>query len=208
MGNVMLPPMLDVTSQGSTSPPVSDASPVRRTLSRRRWLIRATYLLITLIGLASLLGLVILIFGSVSGTEFSPESLETRSFSYYEIPGIRWQVSPIVRKVTVGGVEQLLQRQQLVTLLPASQWDLVSAQRMTDWIDPRGASILNSYLRARTDDNRDYWADWTVKHSELAKVVWPEVIRLARRRLYIFIPDLMQLARRAADGHRSEEPTS
>jgi hypothetical protein len=193
---------LPTSNRSGTTPPGPTVERNRRSKRRSLGWNRLFYVAIVVLAGAGLLVIATLIFGEVSGTEFSPESLETRTFTYYEIPGIRRQISPVRRNVTVGEVERQIQRQNLVTLQPSSRWDLATADRWNEQLDPRGASILLHYFRARTDvghSNREYWGDWTVTHASLAAVLWPEVVQLARRRLYLLIPDVMEVARRAAN---------
>jgi tetratricopeptide (TPR) repeat protein len=63
------------------------------------------------------------------------------------------------------------------------------------------ARVLCQYLDASTDDEegKSTWSAWTTENEPLARVLWPEVARLARGDLYLLIPPLMQAATAARD---------
>lgn len=154
-------------------------------------------------------------FGRVQGTEFSAGTLTQRRFSYYEIPILRWQITPISRRSFAGSLEQRLLNDKLVAIQPDQRWDLVQASRWNERIAPHGAGILLDYLEARLDyrdairtqpATRHFWDAWTDEHPSLAAVLWPEVIELARRQLYPFVPDIMVLARQASAHSQSASP--
>lgn len=155
-------------------------------------------------------------FGRVQGTEFSAGTLTQRRFSYYEIPILRWQITPISRRSFAGSLEQRLLNDKLVAIQPDQRWDLVQASRWNERIAPHGAGILLDYLEAgldyrtlilnRAGTTRLFWDAWTDEHPALAAVLWPEVIELARRQLYPFVPDIMVLARQASANSKSASP--
>lgn len=193
--------LLDVPydSQRRMSTP---ATASRSSAPRRRQVV-----LLCLVGPLILLavgGYVTLFFGQVSGTEFSPESFDRRSFRYHEVPLLGWQVTPIKRDSATGTLETFLQQQDYFTAQAATRWDLIMATQRGQIIDPRGASILAPYLDANTPAAKSYWVDWSKQHPGHARWLWPEVVRLARRRLYVLIPDVMRLARARVRGASEE----
>jgi hypothetical protein len=163
------------------------------------------------IGLLFVLGIVVYsvsFFGHVKGEEFAPATFSRREFSYYEIPLLGLQISPIHRRDITNALESQLTRDKLVASQSVTEsgkrWDLVIARRGIEGARGRAlaqgnARILCEYLDALDGQNVHIWLTWSTKNPELAKVVWPVVARVAREDLYIFAPDLFELARNARD---------
>jgi tetratricopeptide (TPR) repeat protein len=163
------------------------------------------------IGLLFVLGIVVYsvsFFGHVKGEEFSPATFTRREFSYYEIPLLGLQISPIHRRDLTNVLESHLTRDKLVTAQAVTEsgkrWDLVIARRGLEGARGRAlaqgnARILCEYLDALDSKSVHVWLTWTTENPELAKVVWPVVAQVARQDLYIFVPDLFELARNAGD---------
>ena len=135
-----------------------------------------------------------LLSGFVVGTEFSPYSLKTRSFTYYELPIIHWQVTPIKRTTTTGPVETYLMDNGIVppmNSLKSDQWHLADVIGGGALRQRGDAGLLTSYL----ENSRHDWEAWSKKHPELAQEFWPVVFRLARRNDYVLIPQLFDLVK-------------
>lgn len=141
------------------------------------------------------------LFGYVGGYEFNPQTFARRHFGFYEIPLIRWQVTPLYRVDYNGEVEQLVQAQKYVTPEPQApeQWHLIYFRRSTHVPPPTDVQILARYLDAADSDSNNYWHEWSIKHPDLAPILWPEVARLGRLELYVLVPPLFELAKGAAD---------
>lgn len=160
---------------------------------------RRPFLLLWIIGgilvFAFLLALIVAIFGRVTGVEFSPDTFESREFRYFEIPILGVQVYPIRRTSSSDTFCKYLIDSKFITPQNADdpRWDLVSVRR-TDLVET-DAALLNTYLK----DGWDYWKEWSTANPEMAKVLWPEVARLARQRMYLLVPDLMACAQASAD---------
>jgi hypothetical protein len=156
---------------------------------------------LSLAACAVMIALVTLFFGRVAGTEFNPQTFERRQFSFFEIPLIRLQVTSLSRADISGPVEQHVRSQGYVKPTPGvpETWHLVALRRSTYAATPTDPLILQRYLDARDADDAHYWQNWNVKHPQLAKVLWPEVARLARLNLYVQLPPLFALARDATD---------
>lgn len=173
-----------------------------RTSQRATWGSR-----VTLLALGSLLLFAAVVystaqFGAISGEEFSPERLERRHFSYYEIPLLGIQVSPVKHRDETGKLESHLVKNNLVSIPanPPDQWDLVAATRGGTPASFGDAQILCNYLDAEEDDKKTvHWLQWTEGHPQAAKHVWPIIIRLAREDLYIFIPKVFSVLRKTDD---------
>jgi tetratricopeptide (TPR) repeat protein len=136
-------------------------------------------------------------YGLVSGEEFSPHTFERRTYHYYELPLVRLKITPLVRQVQRHQLETLLiNKKYLTTQSPPQRWDLIAATRGGEPWRTGNAQILAHYLDAWDNANNmtSYWETWTVDHPGLAKVVWPEIARLARRELYVLMPPLFDLA--------------
>jgi hypothetical protein len=145
-----------------------------------------------------------LMFGHVTGEECCPSTFARRSFHYLEIPLLHVQVSPITRSDATQSLERTLQAQGYIPATPAAEcrWDLVHSSRAGSGSVRGDAAILCAYLDAVDDDGDRYWESWTKDHPESAKVLWPAVARVAGQQLYIFIPELMSLARSASNAER------
>lgn len=140
-------------------------------------------------------------FGHVVGEEFCADTFCRRSFHYVEIPLLHIQVWPISRSDATKSLERVLQAKRYVPAPSGAEprWDLVRSARLGTATVQGDAAILGAYLDAVDDDDERYWEIWTNAHPELAQVLWPTVARVAHQQLYIFIPELMDLARSVAD---------
>lgn len=146
--------------------------------------------------LAFLLVVAGLIFGkgNVRGTEFSPTHFQLREFDFYELPGFQWQLTPIRRTAVVQDTAVYLRQKSLVDVPTGSpdRWDLVDiwrgSTRSTD-----DASLVTGVLEIPGQKDA-YWQEWSADHPPLAAVLWPIIQTLARRELYVWIPDVFHLA--------------
>lgn len=176
----------------------------KRTTARGPWL-----MWIGLVGFISfaVLAYCTLMFGLVQGEEFSPNTFVRREFQYYQLPWLGWQISPISRQTKTNALETYVAAQSWVSPLPAGssqRWDLVLATQGTvpgtqRILSQGGARILCAYLDAQRENQDLVWLEWSKKNPELAKVVWPLIVRLARDDLYVFVPDLLRVARGESD---------
>ena len=177
--------------------PIRSKRPVR---SKRRRAILVG--IISTIVLLAVTGLVTLMLGKVRGTEFAPSHFTTRSFTFWELPLLKLQVSPIQRDPVVTPVTNHLRSQGLIDVPsdPPSTWHLVEIQRGVGSPTPADAEILTSYLAlsrssGSTSGSSDLvWEEWTRSHAAAAKVFWPVIQRLARRELYILMPEIFEIA--------------
>ena len=171
--------------------------------STRRLAARALIALLALALMLVVLFLVVVLFGRVDGEEFAPDSFQRRRYAYYQLPIAQLPVTPISRLVSRGPLEKVLVDQNFITpLTPLSRWDFVALKPLSgDGREGRegDARILCRYLDALDEHERLYWLQWTRQHDDLARVFWPTVAELARRELYIFLPDLFRTAADAAD---------
>ena len=158
-------------------------------------------------GVALMLALVVLLFGSVSGTEFSPTDFQTRRFTVREIPWLQIQISPIRRIHSQSATTRYLIAQSLIrpTSPRPQDWHVVELTRgglsnteadaklLTDHLD------LYVYRHHSNSGANEFWHNWSIDEPAKAKVLWPIVQRLATRELYILMPKLFSLAVDAKD---------
>lgn len=136
-------------------------------------------------------------FGLVTGEEFSPYTFQRRIYSYYELPLVRLQITPVTRQVQRNPLEKMLVQDRYVEpKTPLKRWDFVAARRGGRLWRRGNARILCQYLDARTRDHNAarFWKTWTSEHPSLANMLWPAIAQLARRQLYPCIPPLFNAA--------------
>jgi hypothetical protein len=167
----------------------------------RRWLRRTVVLLACVCTVAIGVAAATLLFGHIGGEEFCPAKFARRSFYYLEIPLVGLQVTSITRDDRTSDLERDLTQNGLVpTVRPGEpDWDLVYTVHSGVTTLRGDAAILCGYLDAKDNQGEQYWKIWTEKHPELAKVLWPLVAQTARRQLYLFVPELFELAAQATD---------
>jgi 3-methyladenine DNA glycosylase AlkC len=167
-----------------------------------RWLVYTLWVVLGTLAAALFVYVATLWFGGVHGTEFSPQTFERRSYSFYELPLVRWQVTAIRHDDLTGTTETFLTTNSYIPAPPAGapqDWHIIVGSQGTKLARKGDASILMQYLDAQ--DSADYhrWVKWSEDNPKLAKIFWPAVQRLAKDDLYVFIPDLFLLAKEADD---------
>jgi len=132
----------------------------------------------------------------ISGTEFTPNTFQTRSFSYSRIPGTRTRLSPtsLGPPTAVASIDVL---KHLPTLNRTQQWQVASVVGAPG--ETHGANVLANALNQRSPDGNDVWGAWSVRHPTVAAVFWPLVQQVAFQQLYECIPELLQIAELADD---------
>jgi hypothetical protein len=143
----------------------------------------------------------------VHGTEFCPQTFERRTYSYYELPIVGIQITGEKHQDVTGDTEKAITANNwLATASSPNQasttkkdWHVLVGSRGTRLRRPGDAGILMLYLDATQPGNDRRWLRWSDEHKELAKSLWPAVQRLALREMYLFVPDLFDLAKRIDD---------
>lgn len=135
-----------------------------------------------------------LMFGNVAGTEFAAHNFKTRNYHVVRIPLINLQVWPAQRvEESSPLVEHLFGKEKFLTEGKSAdpEFDLVEEQAGARQIKG-DARFLQYYLK---DASSTEWLKWTTDHPELAKVFWPEVQKVAARKMYTAIPEMFHLAK-------------
>ncbi|MEM6778501.1 MAG: hypothetical protein AAF670_12655 [Planctomycetota bacterium] len=146
--------------------------------------------LVSVLMIAVLLFVMEVWFGHVVGVEFEPNQFQVRSFQYYEIPWIQIQLTPIRRTVSSPETARYLTQNSLLGPAGKPRWDLVSVARSRG--NPRfaDAALLTDQLELERQ-GQAVWKKWSQDHPKLAAILWPRVASLARRELYLLIPDIL-----------------
>ena len=147
-------------------------------------------------GVLAVVGIVTAVQGRVAGVEFAPSHFQSRRFSFYEIPLLHLQITPIKRERFSHDIVRFIRQTQLppATGQP-SRWDVVRISQgpATHLGD---ASLLLDALRwdhgvGKTD--RD-WRSWTTDRPQDAKWFWSVIARLADQEMYLVMPPLLESA--------------
>ncbi len=186
--------------------PIAGSQPMPIPVGGRRsvrWAQRI--LIVAVVTLGSLTAMLIAVasFGAHTGEEFCPDSFKRRSFVYYQVPVVRFQISPVSRTDRTNPLEIYLSNSGLIPpgMRGSPRWDLVtSISGSRRWTGE--ASILCNYLDQQDDKDNYVWLNWSKENPQLARSLWPKIAEVARRQLYLLIPDLMQLADTAEDAER------
>jgi len=179
-------------------------SSVNRSVAHRRWpkwVPIAGWSLLGLLCAMLFVFVVIVTFGAVRGTEFCPQTFERRSYWLHELPLTGIQVTGIRRKNESQATELFITSNKYVAAPAAGtkqDWHLIAGSRGV--ASTKGdAGILMTYLDAKDGDDYHRWVKWSEEHPKLAPILWPAIQRLARHELYIFVPDLFDLAKTIED---------
>jgi hypothetical protein len=180
------------------------ASPAPKSAKRRpwpRWLVVTLWTLLGLVLTAGAVTFATVWFGGVHGVEINPYSLARRSYSFYEIPIVRWQVLGIRREDVTSITVVFLEKQKYVAAAKGAPnvWHVVTGTRGRRAPVIGDADVLVRYLEAQDSENYHLWQKWSEENPQLAKCLWPAVSRLAQDELYLFVPDLFDLAKQADD---------
>ena len=178
----------------------SAPAPVTRRRRLPKWAVWTLWGLLGVVLAVLLVAFVTAQFGAVHGIEMNPYSFERRTYSFYEIPLIRVQVLGIRRNPVTDVTQSFLATNKYVTTKNVPDvWHIVQAAKGVRAPKVGDAEILVHYLE--TKDAKDYhlWVKWSEANPKLAAIFWPAVSRLAQEELYIYIPDLFDLAKGASD---------
>ena len=127
---------------------------------------------------------------SVSGREFSPDDFTARSFSYRRSP-----FSRTIRSKRFNEDHELYCTAMVddghITAVKSTpkRWDLFqeNMQYSDELSSEFDARFLTHFLNQDAEQ-------WTLEHPEKAAVLWPEVAKMAREGLYLYLPEVMLAA--------------
>jgi hypothetical protein len=182
------------------------AKSAANTHSRRHVLRRVLLALLGLAGIGGVLAILLMLFGTVAGEEFCPQTFQRRTYWLVELPLVHWPLSREHRQPTTGACEQELARRSWIATTPsgAVQWHLAWQQRGRQK-QTGDAAVLLTYLDSRDEEEELRWLRWSQAHPELARRLWPAVQQLAIQGQYVWIPDLFLLARQHSDPARFDK---
>lgn len=155
--------------------------------------------------------IVIGLFGRVQGVEFCPQKFTLQEFSYYQVPLLGWQITPVTFSPSGRGNGPLsgyLRQQKLLGKVASElRWDIVQIFSAGTANQAGDAEILVKYLEQPGAVGTENWLAWTknTEHAELVRVFWPVIAKLADRELYILMPDLFDFIRSAPTANRFVE---
>lgn len=144
--------------------------------------------------------------GFVSGREFSPTHFQLREFSFYEIPLLHLQITPIKRSGATPRTATYVRQNGLIkpgTGAPTI-WHLVSISRGLTGSTDADANLLIDQLNLQHAGD-EFWRQWSIDHPKRASILWPVVQKLAERELYILMPQLFELAQIDQTGPRLQQ---
>src|SRR6476620_2654488 len=128
----------------------------------RPWFPIVGWTIVGLLGVTLLVFVATVLFGAVHGTEFCPQTFERRSYSYYELPIVRIQVTGERHQDLTGDTEKSITTQKFIT--PQSggnqDWHVLLGSSGTRLRQPGDAHILMQYLDALDSDNYHRWLEW------------------------------------------------
>jgi hypothetical protein len=146
-------------------------------------------------------------FGYVSGVEVSPYTFKRRKFYYYEIPGLEIQIWSVKRsKAPLPTIDYLRSAKMLPAAGPDDRWDLVQCWRGLAQTHDGDADILIGYLESTDENHKLTWVKWTQEAVPSdSQYLWSAVAQLARRQLYIVLPDVFRAATDSPKGQVAGE---
>lgn len=135
-----------------------------------------------------------------AGEEFSPQIWERRSYSFGELHPFQRQLWGVTR-TPIGrtSFETYLVGQKLVPLKSkAERWDVLWSMEYAP-LSHHDAAILTRAFDEIGPNGGFLWHRWSLDHPEMAKTLWPCVATLAEDYLYVYVPEVLDLARDAED---------
>ncbi len=162
----------------------------------RRWFPIVGWTVVGLLGVTLLAFVATVLFGAVHGVEFCPQTFERRSYSYYELPIFRVQITGERHEDLTGPTETFVTSEKYITSGSGKkEWHVLVGSQGTRLRRPGDAGILMKYLDAAESGARRRWVHWSENHDDLAKILWPAVQQLAVNEAYVFVPDLFDLTK-------------
>src|SRR5437868_7260121 len=107
-----------------------------------KWFPVVGWTIVGLLGSTLLVFVATVMFGAVHGVEFCPETFERRSYSYYELPLIRVQITGERHEDLTGPTEQFVSSKNYITSGTKKEWHVLVGSQGTRLRRPGDAGIL------------------------------------------------------------------
>ena len=127
---------------------------------------------------------------SVSGQEFSPDDFSVRRFSYRRSP-LSGAIRSKRENKTLDSYCDSIVGDGHISIVNSTpkNWDLCAedmqfSNKLSEEFDAR---FLTHFLNYNANQ-------WTTAYPELASLLWPEVATMAREGLYLYLPEILQVA--------------
>ncbi|PQO36605.1 hypothetical protein C5Y97_11465 [Blastopirellula marina] len=148
----------------------------------------------------ALIGLVLLVFvagivmatSTHSGEQFAVDGFQRRSFSYYEMFGIRLSATDYFNNT--GNLELTLAKKKWITATGQKpkddQW--ITIEHTTGGRTfVSDVQILIDYLEMTSPQGAIDLAAWSTNNPGYAAIMWPEVQTAAQGNMFILVPDII-----------------
>lgn len=130
--------------------------------------------------------------GTINGTEFSPNTFQSRYFSYLRIPGTMSRLGPTTLGPTVPTTELEILR-HLTRQNESDTWHPIAI--LNSNVAPKyPAALLVESLARKSPEGNSIWAAWSTKNPELASTLWPFIQSMALNNIYLEIPSILEFA--------------
>lgn len=170
------------------------------------WAVRVLVIVFAALAMVLLAGMFVLSAGMVHGQEFSPQLLTIRGYVYWRVPGTGWQLLPATRTTLTNNLLVHMRTRGYVAVDRQNvRWDAIESSLRPDEFDRGDAAIALAYLEAQDRDGDLYWLVWSKQHAAHAAVLWPAFIDLCRNKLYLAVPDLLELAESAPPSRSADQ---
>jgi len=179
----------------SVSSPTNSAA--SRGKSKSGLKLRSWVVVISTLALSLLTFFIVYTQGHVTGREFAPSHFQLRKFSFYEIPLLHLQITPIRRSGETLPAATYVRQSTLINSPKGApkDWNLVFLSRGLSGTTPADAQLLIDQLEMYGQSD-PFWRKWSIDHPKHAAIVWPHVQRLAQRELYVLVPMVLELAQK------------
>jgi hypothetical protein len=162
---------------------------------------RILYVMVAGVAILLLFFLFSVSFSSITGTEFSPNNFQSRSFSYTRFPGTKMRLTSTKLGPSGSAISGDVLR-YVRKLQGEPQWHVESVSGLETQSYP--AAILIQCLSQRDSNGDDFWGAWSANNANAAGVFWPLVQQAAVAELYFLVPDLLNTAEMETEPQRLE----
>lgn len=130
--------------------------------------------------------------GAINGTEFSPNTFQSRSFRYLRIPGTMSRLGPTTLGPTFSTTELEILK-HLTRQNGSDTWHPIAIVNSN--LAPKyPAALLVESLSRKSPEGNSIWAAWSAKNPALASTLWPFIQSMALNNIYLEIPNILEFA--------------